>query len=93
MTITWPPRSSCQCGGACKRSAQLAGLGAFDLASFAGGLSLPMLLIAAMVVYALLGSPGARARRRELTKAKKRYQADVAQIKQRYTRLPKYYET
>lgn len=63
------------------------GLGAFDVASFAGGSGLILAGLAAFVGYVLLQGSPAKVRRSKLREEDQRHRQTVAEIKRRYTRL------
>lgn len=80
------PRS-CQCGGRCQRPQVQAQLG--DLPDFLTGLSLPVLLTVAVVVYLAIAGPGARARRDALADENERHREALEEIKRKHPRLPR----
>lgn len=82
--LTLPAQSG---GLGCPFGCGLGSVGAFDLASFAGGSGLVLAGLAAFVGYILLSGAPAKVRRQKLRDEDARHRKAVAEIKHRYTRL------
>lgn len=64
------------------------GLGDFDITSFAGGLSLPVIGIAGFALFLFLFGPGANARKAAIKEETDRHKKAIGEIKRKYRRLP-----
>lgn len=85
-----PPGKRPGCGCGCRGNVPAAAsLGAFDLTSFAGGLTLPLLLIGGLVAYALFFSPYAKDRKAAFAAERKRHQEAMRRIASEYPRIPR----